>query len=850
MTYRAVIMGLAALVVTGCQLHPLSLSPKAAIPEIILARKGSAMMPVVIATNASERVKAAAEDLARYLGRIGSAQFAVQLGEGTSGIAVGTASDFPALNLAHDLAIRGIGDRETYILRSHRAGLHVVGATDIAVEDAVWDLLQRLGYRQFFPGKTWEVVPRLEKIALAIDATERPDYYARRIWYGYGAWDYAKQPYAEWCLRNRARSGFDLNTGHAYDHLIRQNKAAFDAHPEFYGLAKGQRKSTKICIGNPDLRQLICDYAVREFDADPGLDSISMDPSDGGGWCECERCAALGSISDRALTLANQAAEAIARKHPNKYVGMYAYAFHSPPPRIRVHSNVVISVACGFIKGGYTVEELISGWQKQGATLGIREYYSVNTWDRDMPGRARGGKLDYLARTIPDFHAEGARFLSAESSDNWGPNGLGYYIAARLLWDVAVTGRVAELVDDFLARAFGPAKAPMAEFYKLLDGGQPWLVFDDQIGRMYRQLAEAAKLADTPEIKARIHDLVLYARYVELFQSYTDAEGPARQQAFENLIRHTYRMRCTMMVHTLALYRDLAARDKQVSIPPDATWNVPEGRNPWKSSEPFAAAELARFVSDGIAKHPLTDLGFEAVRYSDDWVPATPLHLPDLAGDATLTSRGKQEFAVWVTNAPGVIELRVTGGLIAHYRDRGNVKLDLWQLGGASETGDRETLVAHDESAPPDGTEHVVRLPAKQTGLHLIRLADGHDMTSVSWTEGTPMTIRASLDAPPNIHGRWTLCFYVPQATRVIGLYADGEGELLDPAGKVAFTFPAKARNYYRIPVPAGQDGKLWRFRNSAGTRRLMTVPPCLARNNRELLLPREVVVKDAPHER
>ncbi len=26
--------------------------------------------------------------------------------------------------------------------------------------------------------------------------------------------------------------------------------------------------------------------------------------------------------------------------------------------------------------------------------------------------------------------------MSAESSDNWGPNGLGYYPAARMLWDV------------------------------------------------------------------------------------------------------------------------------------------------------------------------------------------------------------------------------------------------------------------------------------------------------------------------------------------------------------------------------------------------------------------------------
>ena len=57
--------------------------------------------------------------------------------------------------------------REDYLLRSHPGGLQVIGATDVAVEYAVWDLLHRLGHRQFFPGKTWEIVPPAGDLALA-----------------------------------------------------------------------------------------------------------------------------------------------------------------------------------------------------------------------------------------------------------------------------------------------------------------------------------------------------------------------------------------------------------------------------------------------------------------------------------------------------------------------------------------------------------------------------------------------------------------------------------------------------------------------------------------------------------
>jgi hypothetical protein len=49
------------------------------------------------------------------------------------------------------------------------------------------------------------------------------------------------------------------------------------------------------------------------------------------------------------------------------------------------------------------------------------------------------------------------------------------------------------------------------------------------------------------------------------------------------------------------------------------------------------------------------------------------------------------------------------------------------------------------------------------------------------------------------------------------------------------------------VPVKPGEDGRLWKFHQCAGQRLLMTVPPYLARSGKELLLPAEVVEKDAP---
>ena len=218
-----------------------------------LAKDGKALQRVVIGSKASEKTRAAAKNFAAYLGRITGGTFQVAEGDGDAGLAVGRAADFPKLKLADKFGA-DVTRREEYLLRSHADGVWLVGATDIAVEHAVWDVLYRVGYRQYFPGKAWEVVPSKRDLALAIDCFEKPAYHSRRIWFGFGAADYAAGPYADWCAKNRATAGIVLNTGHAYDGILSRNKKAFADHPEYLGLVNGERKSK---IGRASCRERV-----------------------------------------------------------------------------------------------------------------------------------------------------------------------------------------------------------------------------------------------------------------------------------------------------------------------------------------------------------------------------------------------------------------------------------------------------------------------------------------------------------------------------------------------------------------------------------------------------------------
>ena len=325
----------AMLFVTICTVTCVSADDAAVTVELTRAKQ--ALLPVTIAADASPDIRATAADLAKYLALLGGAEITVKTGDGSSGIVLGKPADFTRLPLAVTFGT-GPFEREDYVLRSKPNALYLLGSTDAGVSHAAWDLLHHLGYRQFFPGETWEVVPPAQDLKIAIDRRESPSFHARRIWYDWGLWGYNNEPYRQWCRRNRIAKGFDLNSGHAYEDIIAANKPEFDKHPEYYALLNGERKlrpDVKFCISNPSLRRLVVEHARRYFQSHPGSDSISMEPSDGGGWCECKACLAMGSPSDRAVTLANEVAEAVNTLGlGTKYVGMYAYNQHAAPPTV------------------------------------------------------------------------------------------------------------------------------------------------------------------------------------------------------------------------------------------------------------------------------------------------------------------------------------------------------------------------------------------------------------------------------------------------------------------------------------------------------------------------------------
>ncbi|MFO0928553.1 MAG: DUF4838 domain-containing protein [Gemmataceae bacterium] len=812
---------------------------RAAGDGLLLAEGGKARLPIVIAPKASAATRAVADELADYLNKITGARFTVTTGDGSRGIVLGTIEEFPDPVLIKPLEIRnGFDGKEAFVLRTDPARLRLIGATERGVSHAAFALLEAIGCRWFFPAPEWQVVPSRPTLRVDLHRDDRPALLARRIWYGYGFFEYgdkarAPRDYQAWARHNRMAQSFAVNAGHAWQTVIADNKAAFDAHPEYLALVRGKRQGEQLCVSNPAVRKLAVTWAVDYLKRHPHADMVSLEPSDGDGQCECEACRQLGSVSDRAFGLANEAARAVAKAAPGKMVGILAYNEHCEPPALPLEPNVHVQLTAGFIRGRYRFDELLELWPKKCKNLGFYEYFSVWLWDFDRLPGGNGGNVPYLRKQIPRYAALGATSLDCESGNNWGPHGRGYYVANKLMWDPK--SDVDALLADFYDRAFGPAAPAMRRYYERFDPGNQPLMSEHLLGLGFRDVEEAARLAaGRPDVQAaaRSPEAVSSLRPPPLAGRPRHRQG-AEEGANAGGMTHAYRTRYSYMNHWEAIRQGWTPEAAKEFGEPSWAFNS-AGVKPWAVDRPYTRPETEAAFREGLATFRPDQL--EEKTFSADLVPVT---FPGKAAPAE-SSQGYQHgvrYALFsVKGEP--LSLIVTPGTIAWYRDRAPARWTVSDAGGKRLAGDR---------LPLDGKPHPIEVKVPGRGLYFFDIDD----SAAGWR----ITVAAGRSASVVLertrtfhHGGWMqpMFFYVPKGTREIQYYwAGGPHWVHGPDGAKVMEVSTSGR-FVRVPVPPGADGKPWHFtRLALGQLWFFNAPNYLAASPAALLVPREVVDRD-----
>ena len=435
-----------------------------------------------------------------------------------------------------------------------RRVVHLAGGGRVGTLYAAYDLLHRLGCRWFAPGPDHEEIPRIARVgevnaaaAASFDtrgfhawedrgdeafllwmARNRLNYWcveqdshplmrklgirmscgahdAQKLFLDpAGAWPYDHPKFAgdERDAKGNRRRADPYVVGKAYrgDADGDGKLSRFEAHPEWFALVGGKRVpgirgefGTNYCTSNPDATAEFMNNYVRALIDGPYRDAdvVRFWTLDGGKWCQCPACKALGTPTDRNLLLVHQldrrikAARRAGKIHRPLIVRFLAYAdVLSPPSRplpkdfdyrtcVATFFPIVRSYVYPFADPrsprNARYHRQLLGWAADAkrhyrGKICIGEYYNVSGY-KCLPICF----MHTMAADIPTYHRLGARHFHYMhcTTANMGNKALTNYQMARQLWDVKTDCEA--LWADYFARRYGPAAATMRRFHESLE---------------------------------------------------------------------------------------------------------------------------------------------------------------------------------------------------------------------------------------------------------------------------------------------------------------------------------------------------------------------------------------------
>ena len=520
----------------------------AALPaqQVFITRDGAPRAVIVYPRELSSRLDQAVADFRSHLRRLSGAEIELRREAdpefSTLRLCVLEHGDYAA-----DQKALAALNKEGFTIRVSDGEACLFGRSELALQHALYWLLEQWGCRWLFPGQAGEVVPDSPTLLLdrSMETDQQPHFLMRELWYNYSSYlpESSRRDLILWEKRNRLEHSLRGGIGHSYNQIAsRRDKELFSAHPEYFPRFFGfrVRRWGQICTGNQEVRELAVQYALDYFRRNPASAMVSLSPNDGAGPWRCPENRKYPSFTDAALDLANYVAEALAENPAtrDKMVAMYAYLDTSRPPTIRARDNVIVFFATRL--GISPWRWRIGAWDEKTTHLGIQDYASILPfhWTRPV------WRLEALQRNVQTWRKHGVMAVNVESGNDWGGWGLYHYVLSRLLWDPDAD--VDEILADYLTKGFGGAAPAMRKYFTLWRCGYS----DWKLHPAAKAIKEALKAENSPEMRVRIEQYAQYVHYLQLLAAYHNAGRGERALALRELIEAGSRIAPTNMAHT------------------------------------------------------------------------------------------------------------------------------------------------------------------------------------------------------------------------------------------------------------------------------------------------------------
>ncbi|MBN2302206.1 MAG: DUF4838 domain-containing protein [Lentisphaerae bacterium] len=277
------------------------------------------------------------------------------------------------------------------------------------------------------------------------------------------------------------KTGSDLWIDHTAGYLV-PKLLYYDKHPEYYAMKEDGKRfgknefsdhRTPLCLSNKDAGKIAAERAVAWVDMNLHMTYFPITHGDGA-WCQCEKCKALDhaerKYARRLLLWANPIAEAISKKHPDKWCFTFAYGgSDEPPPDVKPVNNLLIVGSIGL---GNVL--FFDHWAREGMIA--EKAKKIEDWKAIVPDRFM--VCEYVSGAYQPAMAANLAARLRYYRDN-GLFGIlttyGLPIAFRPVWNELI-GRLMwnpdldpqKIAEAAITSNYGPGAEPIKEFFRLI----------------------------------------------------------------------------------------------------------------------------------------------------------------------------------------------------------------------------------------------------------------------------------------------------------------------------------------------------------------------------------------------
>jgi len=454
----------------------------ASFADVKIARRSKPAAKIVLAADASETEKWAADELAFFLHLSTGCPIPVShdFGPGENRLLVGE----KAARLANPVFDAKALQSEEFLVQTRGRDLILAGGSPRGTLYAVYTFLEDVIGCRWWTREAWNI-PRKPSLAIGPVSIR----YVPPLEYREPFWFVSFDPF--WAARNKAngtRAGGDDRRGgrHVYEGFVHTfytlipPERYFAAHPEWFSEIEGKRtfKDAQLCLTNEAMRQeLVRNLKIRLRD-NPGATIASVSQNDCLNPCTCSRCLAVdeeeGSPAGALLRFVNAVAADIEAEFPLITIDTLAYQYTRRPPRItRPRSNVIVrlcSIECSFSRPlddprNRAFLDDLEGWSKIADRLFIWDY--TTDFSHYIQPHPNYGVLGPNIRLFVQNNVRGIFEQGAYQS--WGSEmaELRAWMLAKLLWNPAHDPD--KLRQEFLSGYYGPAAKEVSDYLALLE---------------------------------------------------------------------------------------------------------------------------------------------------------------------------------------------------------------------------------------------------------------------------------------------------------------------------------------------------------------------------------------------